>query len=214
MKLWHKILIVTLAVLFVASLSVNIFLLLKNTADPSVPRMDSKLSERMAYILDYYDIRMDYLEQGLEYKSEYFTPTDTNERLTTYELIQIGEYGYIKTNEDGDETGQEIGKATKEFIVTSKEVIETFRQFYGDSEKYSDIDVEKARKFYVEMELSYETLKEHSERIKNTMDDYSRVLNSSWRSNIEYALTEHLKIQDELLSISKEIYKDKQQESY
>lgn len=229
MKTWQIILITVIVVLLIGSIGMNAYFLGRNSNDthsteassatPTAPTptttidpVGNALTERAAYILDYYDARIDSLNKNLSYKSSYFTPIDIDNLYENniddrYLLWKIEQYGFLPENEYGAAKGKEIGEGITAWVAFFDRQIEEFRAYTGN---YESISKEDARKFFVDMEVWCGSFQEAADSIRSTSASYSEVLNYSWRSRIDTILEELLKVQGEMLAISEEIYKAKQ----
>lgn len=235
MKTWQIVLITVIVVLLIGSIGMNIYQHVKNNADsqpPEVPKTstttsptteisktnttvdptESELTERAAYILDYYDARIDSLNKNLSFKPIYFTPIDIDSLSADsiddrYLLWLIEKYGYLPENKYGAEKGKAVGSSITAWVSDFGRQIETFRTYTSD---YASISKEEARKFFVDMEVWCGSFQEAADSITSTLDSYNAVLDKSWHSRIDTILEELMKVQEEMLTISEEIYKAKQ----
>lgn len=222
MKPWQIVLITVIVVLLIGSIGMNIYQHVKTNADSqpadgpetnaTVDLAESKLTERAAYILAYYDTRIDNLNKDLKFKASYFTPIDIGSLsedsfADRYMLWEIEKYGYLPANKYGAERGGQVGSSITAWVADFDRQVESFREFSND---YAGIGKEEARTFFVDMEVWCGSFQEAADSIASTLDRYDDVLDSSWHSRIDTILEELLKVKDEMLAISEEIYKAKQ----
>ena len=222
MKPWQIVLITVIVVLLIGSIGMNIYQHVQNNGDSqpadgpetnvTVDLAESKLTERATYILAYYDARIDNLNKDLEFKASYFTPIDIDSLSEgsiddRYMLWEIEKYGYLPANKYGAEKGSQVGSNITAWVSDFDRQIEAFRTYTSN---YANISKEDARQFFVDMEVWCGSFQEAADSITSTLDRYDKVLNFSWHSRIDTILEELLKVKDEMLAISEEIYKAKQ----
>ena len=219
MQTWQTVIITLLAVVLAALISAYIFQLGKNSATlgsieqpphtSTAASVDNAMSERAAYILSYYDARIDNLSKNLEYKPSYFTvwnPDDGDDSNLTLEEYRFQSRGE-RQNKYGASKGAEVGTRVTALIDDFDTQIELFRAFYKN---YENVSLDEARQYFVNMEMWSADFEEEASYITSTLGDYSYVLDRSWHSRIDTAMEELLKVQAEMLAISKEFYQSKQ----